>query len=106
MSDEQTLHERPPSTSAAAYHEVQAQVDQHFGGKWEEFLKAVQNPAEILHFVMWQHCGGDKAKFESWATDKALPPDWVPRFYGLLTSDGQLPPPSDAPDPAPEAEQN
>lgn len=97
---------RPPDTEAGAYHEVQAQVEAHFEGSWEGFLKAVQNPAEILHFVMWGHCGGDKEKFEGWATDKDLPPDWVPRFYGMLTPDGQLPDDADAPEPAPESEQN
>lgn len=98
--------ERPPTASAGAYHEIQSEVDAHFGGDWERFLKALSNPAEILHFVLWQHCQGGKEKFEAWATSKKLPPDWVPRFYGLLTPEGHLPARDETPEPAPESEQS
>lgn len=104
MSDD--IPSRPPPTTAGKFHEIQREVDTHFGGEWERFLKALSNPAEILHFVLWQHCGGAKEKFEAWAESNKLPPDWVPRFYGMLTPEGELPVSADAPEPAPESEQS
>lgn len=87
MSNERTV---PDDVDVGTYADVEAEVDKHFGGSWEDFLKAVQNPAEILHFVLVHECGKETAKFEAWAADKKLPPGWVPRFYGTLTADGEL----------------
>ncbi len=77
-------------SEAGSYDSLQAEVDQHFGGKWDPFLKAVRNPAEILYFVLWNHCDGKAAKIEAWAKEKELPPDWLPRFYGMLTPKGEF----------------
>jgi hypothetical protein len=77
-------------TDVATYDDIQAEVDKHFEGDWEKFLKAVSNPAEILHFILKQEFEKDKDKFEAWAVEKKLPPDWVPRFYGTLTADGEI----------------
>lgn len=85
--DEPKLHE---DTEVESYDAMQAEVDKHFEGSWERFLKAVQNPSEILHFVLTRHCATDPSKFEAWATEKQLPPGWVPRFYMTLTPDGKL----------------
>jgi hypothetical protein len=72
------------------YAEIQTEVDKHFAGDWEKFLKAVANPAEILHFILKEEFELDKTKFESWAQEKKLPGDWVPRFYSTLTAEGEL----------------
>ena len=72
------------------YDGIQAEVDKHFEGNWERFLKAVENPSEILHFVLTKHFGLDQKKFEAWAQEKQFPPGWVQRFYSTLTADGQL----------------
>lgn len=90
--------EVPEDTDVGSYAEVQAEVDKHFGGDWAQFLKAVQNPAEVLHFVLVHECGKEPERFEAWAKDKGLPPDWVPRFYGTLTPEGDLPGAGDAKD--------
>ncbi|HWB76000.1 MAG TPA: hypothetical protein VG755_13620 [Nannocystaceae bacterium] len=81
---------RPDDTDVDSYEAICAEVDKHFEGNWERFLKAVQNPKEILHFVLTRHCNTDPTKFEAWAKEKELPPGWVPRFYMTLTADGQL----------------
>jgi hypothetical protein len=80
----------PEDTDADTYDAVQAEVDKHFEGSWERFLKAVENPAEILHFVLHNHCAVDAGKFIAWAKEKQLPPDWVPRFFSVLTPKGEL----------------
>lgn len=80
----------PESTQVTTYAEIEAQVKEHFDGSWERFLKAVENPAEILHFVLVYEYDKDRSAFEAWAKDKALPPDWVPRFYSTLTAEGEL----------------
>jgi hypothetical protein len=77
-------------TDVDNYDQIQAEVDKHFEGNWERFLKAVENPAEILHFVLKQHFGLDQQKFEKWAQEKQFPPGWVARFYSTLTPDGEL----------------
>jgi hypothetical protein len=79
-------------SEAGSYVDLQREVDKHFEGSWEKFLKAVRNPAEILYFVLWRQCGGKAHKIEAWAKDKQIPADWLPRFYGLLTQDGQFRP--------------
>ncbi len=81
---------RPDDTEVDSYEAIAAEVDKHFEGSWERFLKAVQNPSEVLHFVLTRHCATDPTKFEAWAKEKELPPGWVPRFYMTLTADGQL----------------
>ncbi len=81
------LHE---DTDVDSYEAMQAEVDKHFEGSWERFLKAVQNASEVLHFVLTHHCGTDPTRFEAWATEKQLPAGWVPRFFTTLTADGQL----------------
>lgn len=93
MSDQapEPAPEREDS-DAESYAALQAEVDRHFDGKWDGFLKAVRNPAEILYFVLWNHCGGQAAKIEAWAKDKELPADWLPRFYGMLTNKGEFRP--------------
>lgn len=91
MSEQGEQGERE-DTEAGSYVDLQREVDQSFDGNWEGFLKAVSNPAEILYFVLWRHCDGQAHKIEAWAKDKKLPPDWLPRFYGLLTHDGQFRP--------------
>lgn len=88
-AEDPKLHE---DTEVESYDAMQAEVDKHFEGSWERFLKAVENASEILHFVLTRHCGTDAAKFEAWATEKQLPPGWVPRFYMTLTPDGKLKP--------------
>ena len=77
-------------SEAGSYDSLQAEVDKHFGGKWDPFLKAVRNPAEILYFVLWSQCEGKAANIEAWAKEKELPPDWLPRFYGMLTPKGEV----------------
>jgi hypothetical protein len=101
MADEEPQsHE---DTEVDSYDAMQAEVDKHFEGSWERFLKAVQNASEVLHFVLTRHCGTDAARFEAWATEKQLPPGWVPRFFMTLTEDGQLKPQAPPPprEPAP-----
>jgi hypothetical protein len=88
VSDE--TPQRPDDSEAGSYVELQREVDTHFAGSWENFLKAVRNPAEILYFVLWRQCDGKSHKMESWAKDKGLPGDWLPRFYGMLTPQGQF----------------
>jgi hypothetical protein len=89
-------------TEAGSYVDLQSEVDKTFAGSWEQFLKAVRNPAEILYFVLWRHCEGKADKVEAWANEKKLPPDWLPRFYGMLTHKGDFRP--DAATCAPDAE--
>lgn len=79
-------------TEAGSYVDLQKQVDAHFSGSWEGFLKALENPAEVLYFVLWRHCEGKADKMEAWAKDKELPPDWIPRFFGMLTHTGEFRP--------------
>jgi hypothetical protein len=74
----------------ATYADIQIEVDKEFAGDWEKFLKAVANPAEILHFILTEEFELDKSKFEAWAVEKKLPGDWVPRFYSTLTAEGEL----------------
>lgn len=81
---------RPDDSEAGSYAELQREVDQHFAGSWENFLKAVRNPAEILYFVLWRACDGKADKLRSWATEQKLPADWVPRFFGMLDPKGQF----------------
>jgi hypothetical protein len=97
-------------TEAGTYVDLEREVDEHFDGSWERFLKAVRNPSEILYFVLWRHCDGQAPKIEAWAKDKKLPADWIPRFFGMLTHDGNFrpdavtrapaPPPAEAAPPA------
>jgi hypothetical protein len=93
MTDEPEAPPQAPThedTEVESYEAMQAEVDKHFEGSWERFLKAVENASEVLHFVLTHHCATDAAKFEAWAKEKQLPPGWVPRFYMTLTPDGQL----------------
>lgn len=78
------------SVDAANYEDIQAEVDARFNGDWQQFLKALHNPGEVLHFVLKYRFDKDKAEFEAWAEDKGFPADWVPRFYSMLTPDGEL----------------
>ncbi|MCA9709988.1 MAG: hypothetical protein KDK70_29385 [Myxococcales bacterium] len=98
MSDQDPERE---DSEAGTYDDLQREVDKHFDGKWENFLKAVRNPAEILYFVLWNQCDGQAPKIEAWAKDQGLPADWLPRFYGMLTARGEFRP--DAVTVAPEA---
>lgn len=82
--------QRPDDSEAGSYVDVQREVDKHFAGSWENFLKAVRNPAEILYFVLWRQCDGKADKLRSWAAEKKLPADWVPRFFGMLDPKGQF----------------
>ena len=88
MSEE--TPQRPADSEAGSYVELQREVDKHFAGSWEGFLKAVRNPAEVLYFVLWRQCDGKAHKMETWAKEKGIPADWLPRFYGMLTPDGQF----------------
>jgi hypothetical protein len=90
VSDETPAPPRPDDSEAGSYLELQQEVEKHFGGSWEAFLKAVRNPAEILYFVLWRLCEGKATKLEAWAKEKKLPADWLPRFYGMLAPDGQF----------------
>lgn len=78
------------TTEVETYDDIEVEVSNRFDGDWVRFLRAVTNPAEILHFVLAEHCDKDRDAFEKWAQSKELPPDWVPRFYGTLTADGEL----------------
>lgn len=89
MTDEPQAHQ---DTEVDTYEGMQSEVDKHFEGSWERFLKAVQNASEVLHFVLTTHCATDDAKFQAWAASKELPPGWVQRFYMTLTADGRLKP--------------
>jgi hypothetical protein len=98
MADEPEA-EAPPTEPTAPKHEdkdvddydgIQSEVDKHFGGSWESFLKAVENPAEILHFVLTKHFALDQKKFETWANEQKFPPGWIQRFYSTLTPEGEL----------------
>jgi hypothetical protein len=82
--------ETPDDTSVETFADIEIEVNRHFDGNWKKFLLAVENPAEILHFVLSEHFDRDRAKFESWSKEQELPPDWVPRFYGTLTPEGEL----------------
>jgi|GEM_PF-2243841 len=82
----------PEETEAGSYADIQGEVNKHFSGNWEKFLLAVNNPAEILHFVFAGHCGKDREKLESWAKRQGIPEDWMPRFYMTLGEDGELKP--------------
>lgn len=85
-------------THAGTYEDIEAEVQRHFGGEWPRFLKALRNPGEVLHFVLTYKFDKDTKAFEAWAAEKQLPPDWVPRFYGMLDPNGDLPPPQEGPD--------
>jgi hypothetical protein len=98
MADEPEA-EAPPTEPTAPKHEdkdvddydgIQSEVDKHFAGSWESFLKAVENPAEILHFVLTKHFALDQKKFEAWANEQKFPPGWIQRFYSTLTPEGDL----------------
>lgn len=89
------MSEQPPEredSEAGSYDDLQAEVDRSFNGKWDDFLKAVANPAEVLFFVLWNKCSGKASEIEAWAKDVDLPPDWLPRFYGMLTPKGEFRP--------------
>jgi len=77
-------------TDVDNYDGLQAEVDKHFEGSWERFLKAVENPAEILHFVLKHHFALNQRDFEAWAKEKQFPPGWIARFYSTLTPEGEL----------------
>jgi hypothetical protein len=81
MSDDQSQYVPPPDASATSFADIEREVMQHFGGFWPNFLRAVRNPAEILLFVMNEHCGGDEAAFAAWAKEKELPEGWLGRFH-------------------------
>ena len=104
MSDETTTDTpeqaeipRPDDTEADSYEAIQVEVDTHFGGSWEQFLKAVSNAKEVLHFVLVNRCETNPTKFEAWAEEIKLPVGWVQRFYMTLTPDGALKPDEPAP---------
>ncbi len=86
------MADTPESTEAASYADVQGEVNKHFAGDWQKFLLAVDNAAEVLHFVFEAHCKMDKAKFEGWAKRQGLPEEWAPRFYMALDENGDLKP--------------
>ncbi len=86
------MSELPESTEASTYADVQSEVNRHFGGSWEGFLKAVSNPADILFFVYGTHFDKDREKFEAWSKRQSIPEDWIPRFFMTLTEDGELKP--------------
>ncbi len=86
------MSDTPEPAEAASYADIQGEVNKHFAGNWENFLKGVNNPAEILHFVYENHCKKDRPKFEAWASRQKVPGDWLPRFYMALDEDGDLKP--------------
>jgi hypothetical protein len=86
------MADTPEETEAGSYADIQGEVNKHFAGNWENFLKAVTNPAEILHFVFEAHCKKDRDKFAAWASRQGIPDDWLPRFYMTLDDDGDLKP--------------
>jgi hypothetical protein len=94
MGDEtpETPQDQPPNTSVNTFADIELEVNKHFKGEWKKFLIAVENPAEIMHFILTEHFGRDTKKFEAWSKEQELPPDWVPRFYGTLTPEGELQP--------------
>lgn len=98
MSEERTPIEAE-DTDVGTYEEIEREVHKHFGGSWETFFKALRNPADVLHFVLTHKFAKDKVAFEAWAKEKALPPNWVPRFYGLLDANGDFVP-REEPEPA------
>lgn len=87
------VEDTPPArddAQATNYDDIEAEVNKHFEGKWENFFKAVSNPAEIMHFILHSKCGGTAESFEAWAKEKDLPTDWLGRFFSTLTEDGAL----------------
>ncbi len=86
------MADTPEETEAGSYADIQGEVNKHFAGDWKQFLLAVDNPAEILHFVFANHCKKDREKFEAWAKRQSVPDDWMPRFYMTLDDDGDLKP--------------
>lgn len=98
MSQEPTPIEAE-DTDVGSYEDIEREVLKHFEGSWEKFFKALRNPADVLYFVLTHKFGKDKAAFEAWAQEKALPGNWVPRFYGLLDAQGNLVP-KEEPEPA------
>lgn len=86
------MGEMPEETEAGSYADIQGEVNKHFAGDWGAFLKAVNNPAEVLHFVFAGFCKKDREKFEAWAKRQSIPEDWMPRFYMTLNEDGDLKP--------------
>lgn len=87
-------------TDVGSYEEIEREVLKHFGGSWETFFKALRNPADVLYFVLTDKYKKDKDAFEAWAKEKALPANWVPRFYGLLDENGEMKPREPAPEEA------
>lgn len=107
MSEQPSEQPERDDTEAGSYVDLQKEVDRNFKGNWGDFLKAVQNPAEILYFVLWRQCDGKADKIEAWSKEKDLPPDWMPRFFGMLTHEGKFRPdavtrPKSAPPPSAE----
>ena len=80
----------PKTVEADSYANLDAEVAAQFQGDWEQFFKAVQNPVEIMQFVLFNKCDGEPQKFEAWAKEKTLPPDWAGRFFSALTSEGEV----------------
>jgi hypothetical protein len=86
------MADTPEETEAASYADIQGEVNKHFAGNWKKFLLAVNNPAEILHFVFANYCKRDKGAFEAWGKQQGVPEDWIPRFFMTLDEGDDLKP--------------
>ena len=81
---ESTQYTPPPDATAGDYEEIEREVDLHFKGVWPDFLRAIRNPAQVLHFILNDHFGGDEARFAEWTESKGFPAGWLSRFHLAL----------------------
>ena len=65
--------EKPENTAAASFDDVQMQVDTHFQGSWGTFLDRVQNPLDIMRFVLASGFNSDHHAFQDWASTNGIP---------------------------------
>lgn len=69
-----------PAREIDSFEALEQEVQQKHGSDWAAFLRALENPADVLTFVLETKCGGDEASFEQWFKAQSLPEDWLDRF--------------------------
>ena len=81
---EEVMENPPADASAESYIDLELEVARNFAGDWSHFLRALQNPAEVLAFVRRVACNEDDEAFADWMKEKELPPAWLGRFQIAL----------------------
>lgn len=84
QAPEEIMENPPPDSSAGSYIDLELEVAKNFEGDWSRFLRALQNPAEVLAFIRNVACNDDEQAFAEWMKEKNLPEAWLSRFHLAL----------------------